>query len=154
LDVIEYYNRKLQFFGKLEEALDLSREEDYEFFMQIQPEKNRLWNMLDSLNEQLVVVQEEISNLEFDQFVLKNRFAAEDEAAAQADLDRQRGWLEDAEAVVTELEGARDALKQADGTVQAADQAEFDRLDGQVRDAKTERDGLQGAVEGFEADQR
>jgi hypothetical protein len=49
-DIIKYYNSKLKFFDAIEEALDLSNEDDYEFFMQIQPEKNKLWDMLDSLN--------------------------------------------------------------------------------------------------------
>lgn len=56
LDVIEYYNAKLNFFATVEEALDLSRDEDYEFYMEIQPEKERLWEMLGSLNNQLVDV--------------------------------------------------------------------------------------------------
>jgi hypothetical protein len=33
--------------------------------MQIQPEKDKLWEMLDTLNYQLVDVQEQISNAEF-----------------------------------------------------------------------------------------
>lgn len=75
LDVIEYYNKKLNFFTVVEDALDFNREEDYEFYMQIQPEKANLWEMLDSLNSQLVDVQAAIGDLEFEDFVLKNRFA-------------------------------------------------------------------------------
>jgi len=82
LDVIEYYNAKLDFFHTVEDALDLSREDDYDFYMQIQPEKSSLWEMLDSLNSQLVDVQNAIADIEFNEFVLKNRFAKEDERAA------------------------------------------------------------------------
>lgn len=49
-DVITYYNAKLQFFDAIEQALNLEDEEDYNFFMQIQPEKEHLWDMLDSLH--------------------------------------------------------------------------------------------------------
>jgi hypothetical protein len=67
-DVIKYYNAKLKFFDALEEALDLTNEKDYEFFMQIQPEKDHLWEMLGSLNEQLVEVQHQVSEAEFSDF--------------------------------------------------------------------------------------
>lgn len=53
-DVIAYYNQKLHWFNTIEEALDLSDEGDYEFFMQIQPEKDNIWDMLAQLNEQLM----------------------------------------------------------------------------------------------------
>lgn len=49
-DVITYYDAKLAFFDALENALNLEDEDDYNFFMQIQPEKDHLWNMLDSLH--------------------------------------------------------------------------------------------------------
>jgi hypothetical protein len=42
------------------------------------------------------------------------------------------------------IRAERDALKQADGTVDAADQAEFDRLDGEFDAAKDNRDELEG----------
>ena len=32
-DVIAYYNQKLHWFTVIEEGLDLSREDDYDFFM-------------------------------------------------------------------------------------------------------------------------
>jgi hypothetical protein len=32
-DVIKYYNAKVEFFYAIQDALDLSREDDYEFFM-------------------------------------------------------------------------------------------------------------------------
>jgi hypothetical protein len=47
IDVIAYYNQKLHWLNTIEEALDLSDEGDYEFFMQIQPEKDNIWEMLD-----------------------------------------------------------------------------------------------------------
>jgi hypothetical protein len=53
--------------------------------------------MLYDLNNQLVEIQYQISDLEYNEFAMKNRFASEDEAAAQADLERQRGWLEEAQ---------------------------------------------------------
>lgn len=109
-DVIHYFNSKLAFFNSVEEALDreqLERQkgEDYEFFQQIQPEKNLLWDMLEDLNNQLMDIQYQISDLEYNEFALKNRFAAEDEAAAQEDINRKQQWLEevktDFDAIVT-----------------------------------------------------
>lgn len=70
-DIIKYYNAKLKFFEAMEEALDFSNEEDYNFYMQIQPEKNKLWDMLDSLNTQLNDAHEQVSNAEFEKFTLE-----------------------------------------------------------------------------------
>jgi hypothetical protein len=51
--------------------------------------------MLYDLNNQLVDIQYQISDLEYEEFALKQRFAGEDEAAAQEDYDRQRAWFEE-----------------------------------------------------------
>jgi len=119
--------------------------------MQLQPEKDRAWELLDSLNHQLVEVQNKMSNVEFELFVYNQRLAKEDEANAQADMDRQRGWLEEAQADVEALEEERDALKQADGTIDAGDQAEYDRLDGEVETAKGNRDDIQSGIDDLQA---
>jgi hypothetical protein len=62
----------------------------------------------------------------------------------QADIDRQQSWLDEAIEEQDAIRAERDALKQADGTVDAADQAEFDRLDGEFDAAKDNRDELEG----------
>lgn len=82
LDVVTYYNQKLHFFNAIEEALDLSNEDDYQQYMMIQPEREHLWEMLDDLNGQLVDVQTVISNLEFENFILEDTFVNEDEENA------------------------------------------------------------------------
>jgi predicted nuclease with TOPRIM domain len=102
-DVIAYYNQKLHWFTVIEEGLDLSREDDYDFFMSIQPEKEHLWTMLEDLNSQLVDVQAQLSSLEFEQFILEDTFVNEDESNAMADIERQRGWYEDAVAEAEDL---------------------------------------------------
>lgn len=81
---------------------------DWEFYSSIQPEKELLWDMLYSLNNQLVDIQRQISEMEFAQFMLQSRFAAEDQAAAEQDLDRQRGWQEDAQAEADALQEERE----------------------------------------------
>lgn len=98
-------------------------------------------------------VKAQIRQYDFEEFKLKNQFAKEDEANAQADVERQNGWYEDAKAEAEELKEARDALKSEDGTIPAGDQAEYDRLDGELTAAANERDRLKGDVEGLQADQ-
>lgn len=80
-DVIHYFNSKLAFFNAIEGALnkeELEKEEggDYELYMDIQPEKSQLWDMLYDLNNQLVEIQGQISDLEYNEFALKNRYAS------------------------------------------------------------------------------
>lgn len=73
LDVIQYFNAKLHYLQMVENSLykrEIRDEEgqDYDFYMQIQPEKQLLWDMLADLNDQLVDVQHQISDLEFVEF--------------------------------------------------------------------------------------
>jgi chromosome segregation ATPase len=85
--------------------------------------------------------------LEYNEFALKNRFAAEDESAAQEDLDRQRAWFEEAGADLTALKAEQDALKDAAGTI--SDQTEYDRLGGLMQGLQQEKDELEGALQEF-----
>jgi chromosome segregation ATPase len=151
-DVIHYFNEKLHFFEKVEEALEKKQlenqeGEDWMFYQSIQPEKSLLWDMLYDLNNQLVDIQYQISDLEYNEFALKNRFAAEDESAAQEDLDRQRAWFEEAGADLTALKAEQDALKDAAGTI--SDQTEYDRLGGLMQGLQQEKDELEGALQEF-----
>jgi len=62
IDVIEYFNAKLAFFQVVTHALDprsieKAKGPDYEFYMQIQPAKQELWDMLDSLYLQKEALQ-------------------------------------------------------------------------------------------------
>jgi hypothetical protein len=96
--------------------------------------------------------QTQVSDAEFEQFVMNNRFAQEDENNAKADLERQRTWFDDATAEAEELKFQRDELpKNAAG--EPNDQAEWDRLDGLFQAADQARQELKAAVEGFEAAQ-
>lgn len=40
-------------------------------------------------------VESHISNLEYDEFAMENRFAQEDEQAAMADQNRQQEWFDE-----------------------------------------------------------
>lgn len=69
-DVVKYFNAKLKMFEGVEQALNPKdvkeqRGEDYEFYMSIQPEKQQLWDMLFDLNNQLVDIQNVLSDLEY-----------------------------------------------------------------------------------------
>lgn len=116
LDVIEYMNAKLAFFQTVERGLnpmDVQAKEgpDYEMYLSIQPAKAELWDLLDSLYLQLDAIQVQISDLEYDQFVLNQRFASEDADAAQEDLERHRAWAKEAGEDADALAEQRDALK-------------------------------------------
>lgn len=116
LDVIEYMNAKLAFFQTVERGLnpmDVQAKEgpDYEMYLSIQPAKAELWDLLDSLYLQLDAIQVQISDLEYDEFVLKQRFASEDADAAQEDLERHRAWAKEAGEDADALAEERDALK-------------------------------------------
>lgn len=63
--------------------------------------------MLEDLNEQLVGAEDALRNVQFDSFILTETFAAEDEANAQEDLNRQQAWLDQA---TTDAQDAWDAL--------------------------------------------
>jgi hypothetical protein len=72
-DVIDYMNKKLAVFQAMERSLNPEEVHnqtgnDWEFFQTIQPQKNLLWDMLYDLNNQLVEIQETISEFEFAQF--------------------------------------------------------------------------------------
>jgi hypothetical protein len=63
-------NAKLGWFNALEQMLhpeDRRKEgtSDYEFYQEIQPQKDLLWDMLYDLNNQLVEIQNIIGELEF-----------------------------------------------------------------------------------------
>jgi hypothetical protein len=73
--------------------------------------------MLARIEGQAAEVKATIGEYEFQQFAMNNRFAAEDQRAAEEDKARQNAWYEDAVAEATELKNARDALKGADGQV-------------------------------------
>lgn len=112
-DVIYYMNKKLAVFQLMEQALnpnEIHDQEgnDWEFYQTIQPEKNMLWDMLYDLNNQLEEIQTTVAEFEFEQFVLQSRFANEDQYAAEMDLERQQGWLDDAQTILDELTGERD----------------------------------------------
>jgi hypothetical protein len=69
---------------------------------------------------------------------MKNRFAADDEAAAQEDLDRQRAWYDEAKADrdavkadMDVIEGEMNALKETDGTVSADNTQAFQDKQGE-----------------------
>jgi hypothetical protein len=62
-DVIKYYQAKTNFYDVVEPNLDFTNAEDYDFYMQIQPAREELWNKLDELNIQLVEVQGQIGDL-------------------------------------------------------------------------------------------
>jgi len=63
----------------------------------------------------LVDIQAQVSELEFSQFMLQSRFASEDQQAAEMDLERQRGWFEDAEAEWNALKDEKEDLKTEQG---------------------------------------
>jgi hypothetical protein len=48
---------------------------------------------------------------------MNNRFASEDQRAAEDDKQRQTAWLEDAVESITELEAQRDELMDASGAI-------------------------------------
>lgn len=77
--------------------------------------------MLYDMNNQLIDIQATLSNLRYEEFALRNKFAADDEYNASMDLERQQAWFDDAEAEYNALVEQRDALKQADGTFAAED---------------------------------
>lgn len=128
--MIHYFNLKLNLFSALENGLDLSRPEDYEFFMQIQPEKDHLWDMLYNLNNQLVDIQHEIGNYEYTLFQANNQFAAEDEARAQEDAERQRAWLEEARSDMYYIHELMDSLMDSEtGEVATDNEQEYQELE-------------------------
>jgi len=88
--------------------------------------------MLYDMNNQLQDLQSTISNLEYEEFSLRSRFAKEDERAASDDLERQQGWFDEVEAEYNALVSDREEFKQADGSVLAADQATVNELNGQI----------------------
>jgi len=90
---------------------------DYDLYMEIQPAKAELWDLLDSLYLQKDAIQVQISDLEYDQFVLNQRFASEDADAAQEDLERHRAWAQEAGEDADALAEERDALKDEEGKV-------------------------------------
>lgn len=55
---------------------------------------------------------------------MKNRFAAEDERAAREDIERQQAWFDETKADRDALVAAKEELKEADGTITAANQGE------------------------------
>jgi hypothetical protein len=119
MDVIEYYEAKLNWYDALEAAMNPDDPGDMAFLDTHQPEKERLWNMLDSLYEQLGFVQSHLEDLDFRNFSMETRFAKEDQAAAKADEDRQFGWLEEVQGDISAIEAEMEELKDADGNVGA-----------------------------------
>lgn len=103
-DVISYYQAKLEWYDSLEEAMNPDDPGDMAFLDSQNPEKERLWTMLDSLYEQLGFVQDHLDDLNFRQFTMESRFAKEDEAAALADQERQQGWLDEVIADIESME--------------------------------------------------
>ena len=148
-DVIQYYNAKLAFFDALEGALNLEDEEDYNFFMQIQPEKDHLWNMLDSLHAQLYDVESHISNLEYDEFAMENRFAQEDEQAAMDDQMRQQEWLDEVNGEVEALEQELNGLKDDSGEFTEGNDQLGGQLQDRLDDLIKERDGIADEIAKF-----
>jgi hypothetical protein len=64
----------------------------------------------------LYEVESHVSNLEYDEFAMENRFAQEDEQAAMDDQNRQQAWFDEVNEEFNNVQGALENLKQADGT--------------------------------------
>lgn len=74
--------------------------------------------MLERLNNQVEEIGGQVAQFEYEEFAMNNKFASEDQRAAEEDKQRQTAWFEDAEAEITDLEAERDALVNAtDGTI-------------------------------------
>jgi hypothetical protein len=58
--------------------------------------------------------------------------------------------LDEAIAEVDALRAEKEALEQADGSVDAADQPEWDRCDGELQAAEANKIELEGQVEGIQ----
>jgi len=105
--------------------------------------------MLDTLYEQLSFVQSHLEDLDFRNFSMETRFAKEDEAAAKADEDRQKGWLEevggDIEAITQEME----ELKETDGTISAENQPDYNALEQELTALNNEKGDLEGQIADF-----
>lgn len=134
-DVIKYMNAKLVVLSTIEKSLNpkevMAQEGgDWEFYQDIQPEKDGLWDLLYDLNNQLQAIKDQADAISFEKFRLNNGFAAEDAFNAEDDLLRQRAWFEEVEGDIQALEEEKEALKEADGTVSASNQARFDEIGG------------------------
>ena len=136
-------NQKLAWFAAIDKGIDLSVDEYAHWYNEtLIPEQDRLWGMLDRLNDQVEELQGQIDQFDYEEFAMKNRHASEDQRAAEEDKQRQTAWLEDAQAEITAFEAERDALKGTDGVVSAENQSEYDRLDGLVNAGRNEADRL------------
>lgn len=121
--------------------------------MQIQPEKDKLWDMLESLNNQLVQIQTDIGGLEFQQFGLNMKFAAEDEEAAQADAERQRGWATEADETAKALRAEMAKLVDAQtGQPTQQNAQEYNNLKQQAEAAEKQFADISKDVAKFEDD--
>lgn len=80
---------------------------------------------------------------------MKNRFAQEDAAAAQEDLDRQTAWLEDGKLTRDALVARLAELTNADGTVDASNIDEHNEVNQELQALIQEIEGLETAVINF-----
>lgn len=97
----------------------------------------------------MVNIQVQVSDLEYQEYAIKNRHAAEDEFAAQADYDRQKGWYDEAEDDLDALRTERADLQDTEGNVSEANQAEYSRLGTEITNAEGQLTALQETLNEF-----
>lgn len=114
--VIHYYEQKVQWFDNaIFPAIDWNLDEDVNFVEEtVYPEQNRIWELLDSIRSQLYNVNEQIQNLEFDQFLFNFNMAEIDSAWFEGDIARQKKWIDDTYSHMASLDGKMNELWQTD----------------------------------------
>jgi hypothetical protein len=135
-------NAKLGVLSTIEQALNPKeiqgqKGKDYEFYLTIQPEKDSLWDLLESLNNQLYDIRQVANGISFEKFRLENQFASEDAFNAEEDLHRQQAWFDEVDGEIQALQEEKQGLldpstMQNDDpstmTPSADDQARYDEI--------------------------
>ena len=115
---------------------------------------NALWEVLDSIYAQRDEVEGHLSNLEYEEFALENKFVKEDEEAALQDQKRQQKWLDNVQKEIDELEKEMKALEENEfGDVEAANVEAHKAIKQLLEPLYNDRGGLTKQIEGFIAEQ-
>lgn len=149
--VIHYYEQKVQWFDNaIFPAINWNNEGDVAFVEDtVYPEQNRIWELLDSIRQQLTNVNEQIQNLEFDKFLFNFNMAEIDSAWFEGDIARQRKWIDDTYSHMALLDGKMNELWETDPDdetityLPVESEALYDQYSGEWNDVRGYTDELE-----------
>lgn len=149
---VEYFEESVSLL-QLETTTDSFEQGFYDVILE---QKQGLYNQIETLEGELTNIDQHISDLNYNQFALEQRFVTEDSQALEATLDNKRGLITEYQDEITWLSEFNDAYLQVDAdgnpTVQpnalsTEDKADYDANMERIRQLNTSIDNLNDEVQ-------